>query len=315
METRTDMRIGVLVESPAIRGTLDSYADYLHGRKFTEATVATYLKACEAFDRFLGDAATIGHITAESIDRYQTARRHLKAATIAKDLTAIRSYCRWCIRAKLRADDPTLEIDWPERDEILPRCLTSDELALIDKALESSLPLLNVRVRKRRQRDKLAILLMLYAGLRRSEAVKVDWRHIDLGNGTLTIVLGKGRKSRAIPLHVRLALALSAVPPSERRGPVLRVLRASEADRGKRRHISDKTLMHTFDRWLKDDYRIEISPHMLRHSFAIELLRAGADLRSIQLMLGHSSLATTERYLALDLTDKQRAIQKLPSRF
>ena len=176
-----------------------------------------------------------------------------------------------------------------EKDEPLPRCLSSDELALVDEALESRLPLLNVRIATRRQRDKLAILLMLYAGLRRSEACRADWRNIDLGNATLTVVLGKGRKSRAIPLHARLFTALEAVPVSERRGPVLRPLRASEADQSRKRHISANTLMHAFDRWLCDDYGLHISPHMLRHSFAVELLRGGADLRSIQLMLGHTS--------------------------
>jgi len=313
--TRTDGRVGVLVVSPQIGDTLDSYEAALLARKFTDATVVTYRKAIRGFMAFLGPSPTIADVTFASIDAYQVARRRRAAATIARDLTAIRSYCRWCIRAKLRADDPTLEIDWPEKDELLPRSLTSDELARIDRALESSLPLLNVRIRRRRQRDKLAILLMLYAGLRRSEVCRLDWRAVDLGNATLTVVLGKGRKSRAIPLHSRIMRVLLTIPENERRGPVLKLLRASDADRAQKRHISDKTLMHTFDRWLRDDYGLEISPHMLRHSFAVELLRAGADLRSIQALLGHASLATTERYLALDLSDRQRAIQKLPDRF
>jgi site-specific recombinase XerD len=313
LEVQTKSRMD-LVESPLISTTIDAYEAALFARKFTTATVETYRKALRRFGTFLGDAPTIGDITEESIDRYQVLRRHKAAATIAKDLTAIRSYCRWCIRAKLRADDPTLNIDWPEKDDILPRCLSSDELALVDKALESVLPLLNVRARKRRIRDKLTILLLLYAGLRRSEACRLDWRNVDLGNGTLTVVLGKGRKSRAIPLHPRLLAALVAVPIEQRRGAVLAPQRERDGDK-KRRHISDTTLMHCFDRWLQDDYGLAISPHMLRHSFAIELLRGGADLRNIQLLLGHASLATTQRYLALDLNDQQKAILKLPSRF
>jgi len=314
MPVTTDRRLAELIESPPIDGTLDAYAAALLSRKFTDATVETYAKALRRFGSFLGGQAGVGDITAESIDAYQVSRRQRAAATIAKDLTAIRSYCRWCIRAGLRADDPTLAIDWPEKDELLPRCLSSDELALVDKALESPLPLLNVRIAKRRARDKLALLLMLYAGLRRSEACALDWRNVDLGNGTLTVVLGKGRKSRAIPLHPRLSAALAAVPLFDRRGAVLAPQRERAGDK-RRRHISANTLMHVFDRWLRDAYGLDISPHMLRHSFAVELLRAGADLRSIQTLLGHASLATTERYLALDLNDKQKAIQKLPARF
>jgi len=312
-QIRQDRQLSVLVASPAIGGTLDSYANALYARKFTDQTVATYLKAMRAFGRFLGDESTIGEITQESIDRYQISRRRRAAATIAKDLTAIRSYCRYLIRARLRADDPTLEIVWPEKDEPLPRCLTSDELHLLDKAMESALPLLNVRSKKRRMRDKIAVLLMWYAGLRLSEACNLDWRWVDMGEKTITVIMGKGRKSRVIPLHDRLFAALDSVPIELRHGPVLPPQREKAGDKRKR-HISTKTVNHLFDRWLSD-LGLHISAHQLRHSFAIGLLRSGADLRSIQKLLGHSSLATTERYLALDISDTQKAIEKLPSRW
>lgn len=313
-QTRPETRLIELAESPQITGTLDAYEAALLARKFTDATVETYRKALTAFAAFLGEHATIADITAESIGRYQVERRKRAAATIAKDLTAIRSYCRWSIRMRLRADDPTLDLEWPKRVDPLPRALTSDELRRLDRALESSLPLLNRVVRKRRQRDKLAVLVMLYAGLRLSEVCKVDWHQIDLAAGSLTVLEGKGRRFRVLPLHERLTAALAAVPMDKRRGPLLTPLRV---DQGKRtdRHISPKTLNHLFDRWLREDYDLHISAHMLRHTFAISLLRNGADLRSIQTLLGHRSLATTERYLALDLADKQRAIERLPSRF
>lgn len=312
-KTRSEAQRGTLVESPAIEGTLDSYANALYARKFTEATVETYVKAMRAFLRFLGDESTIGEISQASIDRYQISRRARSGATIAKDLTAIRSYSRWCIRAKLRADDPTLEIAWPEKDEPLPRCLTSSELHRLDMALEATLPLLNVRIRKRRIRDRLAVLLMWYEGLRLSEACNLDWRWVDMGQRTITVVMGKGRKSRVLPIHDRVFAALDSIPVDARHGPVLAPQRERNGDK-KRRHISTKTVNHLFDRWLCD-LGLHISAHQLRHSFAIGLLRSGADLRSIQKLLGHRSLATTERYLALDLSDTQKAIEKLPGRY
>jgi len=304
-----------LSTAPTIISTLDDYAAAIAGRKFTQQTIESYRKALLALARWLGDESTVADITPQTVDLYQASRASRAAATIAKELTAIRSYCRWLISSSLRADDPTLGVIWPRRDDLLPRCLSSDELARLDMALESRLPLLDVRERKRKIRDKRAILLMLYAGLRLSEACNLDWRAIDLGNETLTVVLGKGRKSRAIPLHPRLLAALEAVPPAKRRGPVLPPIRAASGDTTRRRRISPKTLMHAFDRWLADDYDLHISPHMLRHSFAVELLRNGADIRRIQELLGHASLATTERYLALDLNDKRDAIKRLPDRF
>lgn len=314
METQTRNRVG-LAESPLIAGTLDAYAAALLSRKFTDATVETYGKALVAFAAFLGDAPTIGDITAESAGRYQIARRHRAAATIAKDLTAIRSYCRWCIRAGLRADDPTLALDWPKKDDPLPRCLTTDELKRLDMALEAPLPLLNVRIAKRRARDRIAILLMWYAGLRLSEVCHLGWGAIDLGAGTLTVIMGKGRKSRVIPLHPRLAGALAAVPAADRHGPLIKPQREKRTKRAKTEAtISPKTLNHAFDRYLSE-FGLHISAHQLRHSFAIGLLRSGADLRSIQMLLGHRSLATTERYLALDMRDKQKAIELLPDRW
>lgn len=300
-----------LAVSPRIASTLGGFTDALYARKFTEATVKTYLKGLRSFMRFLGDEPRIADVTREAIDRFQVARRQKAAATIAKELTAIRSYCRYLIRMRLRADDPTLEVAWPEKDDPLPRCLTSDELHQLDLAMESQLPLLNFRSRKRIRRDKIGVLLLWYAGLRLTEACKLDWKHVDMGQRTITVVMGKGRKSRVIPLHDRLFTMLGEVPLADRAGPVLPPLQARRG-RKKNRPISAKTFNHAFDRWL-EGRGLHISAHQLRHSFAIGLLRGGADLRSIQKMLGHRSLATTERYLALDISDTQKAIEKLPS--
>src|SRR4029079_16696841 len=145
METQTrPQHVGTieLAVSPQILETIARYEAHLFGRKFTESTVDTYVKGVRAFCRFLGEGSTIADITSEAIDGYQISRRKRAAATIAKDLTAIRSFCRFLTRPRLRAGHPTLEIAWPEKDEPLPRCLTSDELTRLDKALDLPLPLL-----------------------------------------------------------------------------------------------------------------------------------------------------------------------------
>ena len=99
IETKTgvDLRIEA---SPAITGTLASFGAALAGRKVRPRTIETYRKVVTGFVTWLDDEATIADINADSIGRYQVARGHLAAATIAKDLSGIRAYCRWCIKAQ-----------------------------------------------------------------------------------------------------------------------------------------------------------------------------------------------------------------------
>ena len=296
-----------LATSPAILGTLASFSAALAGRKVRPRTIETYLKVVTRFAAWLGDESTVVEVSADSIGRYQITRGQLAAATIAKDLSGIRAYCRWCIKAKLRADDPTLELEWPKRIEPIPRALKLREMRLLDQVLDTPLPLLDVKKRHVIARNKRAILLMWYAGLRSSEVPSLDWRDVDLDAGELTVRDGKGGKDRGVAIHRRLLANLAETPEDKQRGAVCGHLNGTP--------ISYKSMPHIFsDRYL-GAFGLSISAHQLRHSFAVNLLRAGADIRQIQVQLGHASLETTQRYLALDFDDKRRAIDKLPDRF
>jgi site-specific recombinase XerD len=296
-----------LAESPAIVGTLESFGAALAGRKIRPRTIETYRKVVARFAAWLGDESQLAAVTADSIGRYQIARGHLKAATIAKDLSGIRAYCRWAIRAKLRSDDPTLELEWPKHNAPIPRALKLREMRLLDHILDMPLPVLDTKARFVIARSKRAILLMWYAGLRVSEVPALDWRDVDLDAGELIVRDGKGGKDRGIAIHRRLLANLAETPEDKQKGAVC----------GHRngKPLSYKSMPHIFsDRYL-GSFGLEISAHQLRHSFAVNLLRAGADIRQIQVQMGHASLETTQRYLALDFDDKRRAIDKLPDRF
>lgn len=301
-ETKTGLDLQ-LATSPAISGTLASFDAFLAGRKCSPRTAETYARALSRFVAFLGDEPTIGHIHAESIGRYQVARSHLAPATIGKDLSAIRAYSRWCIRAKLRLDDPTLELEWPKRSEPIPRALSLRELRELDRLLSTPLPILDIKARHVRQRDHRIVLLMEYAGLRLSEVARLLWRDVDLEAGVLTVRQGKGRKDRALPIHHRLAANLELTPSDKQKGAVCGHLDG--------RPLSYKSIPHTFDRWLKEE-GMQISAHQLRHTFATRLLWAGKDLRTIQRLLGHASLSTTERYLQVEMEQKREAVDALP---
>lgn len=308
MSSEVKTGIQVRVEAaPRVLGTLASFSAALAGRKTRPRTVATYLKVVTRFAVWLGDESTIADVTAENIGRYQVTRGDLAAATIAKDLSGIRAYCRWCIRAKLRADDPTLELEWPRRTEPIPRALKARELRLLDTILDTPLPILDVKKRHVRARHNRAILLMLYCGLRISEVPALDWRDVDLDEAMLIVRDAKGGKDRSVAIHDRVLRNLSETPENRQHGAVC------GKENGK--PISYKSMPHIFSERYLGGLGLEISAHMLRHTFAVQLLRAGADLRTIQEMLGHASLETTQRYLALDFDDKKKAINKLPDRF
>lgn len=296
--------------STLIVDTLPTYVLYLRAvRKFRPRAADGYVRDFKQFLNWLGLQACVIAITQERIEAFQFSRDDLKATTVAKLLTSIRSYVRWSIKAGYRTDDPTLQVEWPKRnDEPIPRALTIAELGQLEVVLKSKPYGGGEKYAGLHERNKLFILLCLYAGLRLSEACDVVWGDIDLDARTLTVRDGKGGKQRIITLHDRLVRALRQVPIAQRRKnqPVCPTMRGGA--------MTYKTAPHIFKRWLSR-YELFISAHQLRHSFATTLLRKGAKLKAIQKLLGHKSLATTERYLALELDDKRDATDLLPESF
>ena len=234
-----------------------------------------------------------------------------RKSSIARRLSAIRSFGRWLERRGIVTVSPAAGIATPRKEKKLPRHLTVDEAFAVVEAPDVS------TAAGRRDR---AILELLYAsGLRVGELVALDREDLDLPGETVR-VLGKGRKERIVPVgsKARAALAAWIAASSEiQRGPaalagssqtVWARPRTSPAPvardwgaplfvnlRGRR--LTDRSVRRIVDASVRRaslDRRI--SPHVLRHSFATHLLGAGADLRAIQELLGHSSLSTTQKY-------------------
>jgi site-specific recombinase XerD len=144
---------------------------------------------------------------------------------------------------------------------------------------------------------------MLYGGLRLAEAAALCWDDLDLDEGYLIVREGKGGEDRSVPLHKKLRAELDTVSEEEQNGAV--------AGRQDGCTLSCRSIEHIFDRWLPA-LGVNISAHQLRHSFATYMLHEGADLRTIQELLGHKDLATTERYLMVDMGLKRQAVDVLP---
>jgi integrase/recombinase XerC len=215
-------------------------------------------------------------------------RAGLGRASVARKLSAVRSFLRHAAREGRIDVNPAEGVASPRVPRSLPRDLTVDEMFNLLEGIKTD-DLAGARDR--------ALLELLYAtGLRVGELVALDLGDLDLSE-SIVRVLGKGRKERLVPFGSKAATALrgwmSASQELRLRAPapeaVFLNLRAGR--------LTDRSVRRVLDRRLREAaIQAHVSPHALRHSFATHLLGAGADLRAIQELLGHSSLSTTQRY-------------------
>jgi len=219
--------------------------------------------------------------------------RGLDAVTIARKLAAVRSWFRFLVRRGVLERNVAREVRGPRMPKKLVSFLPIDEAA----ALMDGKPIAGPE----RLRDA-AVLEILYAsGLRVSELAGLDLDDVDRGRQTVR-VLGKGRKERIVPYGGRAASALAAylAMRGDARGPLFANRRGGR--------LSVRSI-HTIVRRCAQACGItrRVSPHTLRHTFATHLLDAGADLRMIQELLGHSRLSTTQRYAHVGTDQLMRA--------
>jgi integrase/recombinase XerD len=215
-------------------------------------------------------------------------RKKVRATSVARLLSALKRFYRYLLRQGRIKGDPTLKIDAPKLPRALPRSLTEDDVEQLLAAprVEQALGL----------RDK-AMLETLYAsGLRVSELVGLKLSQVSQDMGVVR-VLGKGSKERLVPLGEE-ALAWIRRYLKEAR-PELLAGRGSDdlfvTARGAA--MTRQMFWHLLHRYaLQAGLRKAISPHTLRHAFATHLLNHGADLRVVQLLLGHSDISTTQIY-------------------
>jgi integrase/recombinase XerC len=261
---------------------LPGFGEWLSGR--SEATRLAYVSDLKAFAEWVGRS---GVQTPEDVDRLHLRRylaslgtRHLARATVARKAAALRCYFAWSVRQGRLAEDPARSLRAPTGKGRLPRVLSEGEIgALLDRPAASALD----------QRDTAALEVLYAAGLRVSELCGLDRRGVDLRGRTVT-VLGKGGKERRVPIHERAASALGewlGEGRTQMAGPDEAVF---VNQRGAR--LGPRDVRRILDRLALSPTH----PHALRHTFATHLLDGGADLRVVQELLGHSSLATTQIY-------------------
>ncbi len=260
-------------------------------------TVASYRRDLYDFRRFLlergaalganSDEVDLGALGADHIRKYMAdLMKRLRRSTVQRRLFAIKAFLRWR-ETYAEVPSPARALRAPRAQRRLPSILPERDMrSLIEAGDEDTRP---AAIRDR------AILEVLYSsGLRVSELVGLDWRDIDDEVGMVLVRSGKGNKDRLVPMGEPALDALKAwrraMPKGwEMNGPVITNLRGGRLSTRAVENILARRIVET-------GLSSPLTPHGVRHCFATHMLNAGADLRSIQEMLGHASLATTQRY-------------------
>lgn len=217
-------------------------------------------------------------------------------------LSAMRSFFDWTVLEGYRTDNPARSLKWPKRESVPRERLSPETLAALKKVLIEP-PGLDDAARRAWRRNVRCVQLAGLAGLRITEITELDWRHVDLRRRVLT-VRGKRGRVREVPINGTLLRLLKLVPEADRVGAVV------PADNGQPFTIYKTLARAVFERWLKE-LGLHITAHQLRHAFAHALLDTGTDVRRIQVLLGHTSLETTQIYLGLDVEDTRAAVERL----
>lgn len=266
-----------------------------HERGVSPHTLRGYARDLLDFAQFLGPT---GELDPKGLDplAIRGFLAHLREhgsskATVARKLAAIRSFFKYLIRLKVLDASPAEGIRTPKQEKRLPRFLDEREIGkLLDApSEEDAFP----------RRDK-ALLETLYStGLRVSELVGLDIADIDLRSGTIR-ARGKGRKERLVPVGSVALAALETYLAAERgRLTAGEPMEACFLNRDGTR-LSARSVRRVVNRYIaRTGLPARTSPHTLRHTFATHLLDRGADLRAVQELLGHESLATTQIYTHL----------------
>lgn len=269
------------------------------------ALSATRLAAAtvDAYRRDLDDAAAFlqaspAKATNERLAEYVASMRArgLASTTIARRIAALRAFYRHQILIDARKDNPASELDLPRRTRTLPRTLSPGEAERLIEAATGTTP--------RALRDRALVELLYGAGLRVSEAVGLDRSSVDL-DGRLVRCFGKGSKERVVPIGREAVEALRRYLSRGR--PYLDRRHRPELFLNAQGGALTRAGAFLILRRLAGSAGLEperVHPHLLRHSFATHMLAGGADLRSVQEMLGHADLSTTERYT--HVSDRRR---------
>jgi integrase/recombinase XerD len=243
-------------------------------------TIASYRGDLEQFSRFLKGKSLI-EAAEENLFAFLGSRKG-RASSAARRVSTLKRFYRYCVRERRIGADPTLKLDPPKRAPRFPKSLSEADVEALLAAPDAATP--------RGLRDR-AMLETLYAtGLRVSELVALKTFEVNL-DANVVRVIGKGNKERLVPLGEEAADWLSKYM-RERKGKAAALFLTTRGA-----GMTRQAFWHLIRRYgARAIPGRKLSPHVLRHAFATHLINHGADLRVVQLLLGHADISTTQIY-------------------
>ena len=292
-----------MTSSQVFDQSIDTFIDALWLEEgLAKNSLAAYRRDLQLFDAWLSQQTGVSTsalggnlLQAKESDLHAYfASRHAttKATSANRRLTVLKRFYRWALRERMRTDDPTLKMLAAKQAMRVPKTLTETQIEnlLLTPNVETSLGV----------RDRTMLELMYASGLRVSELVNLKVFHVSLNEGVLR-VMGKGSKERLVPFG-QVAAQWIEQYLTQSRPALLGQLQSEDlfvTVRGK--HAGEAMTRVMFWQLIKRyalmaDIKVPISPHTLRHAFATHLLNHGADLRAVQMLLGHADISTTTIY-------------------
>jgi integrase/recombinase XerD len=274
---------------------IDSFIDAIWLEEgLSPNTLSAYRRDLKALAQWLGSQG-VALISAKDHDlqAYFAARHHETKVTSAnRRLTVFKRLYRWALRERMIQADPTLQILAAKQPVRIPKSLSERDVEQLLAAPDVSTPL--------GVRDRTMLELIYASGLRVSELVGLKPLNISLNEGVLR-VSGKGSKERLVPFgemaHHWLTQYLAQARPTLLAGRLSEALFVTVRGQRAGEAMTREMFWHLIKRYaLVADIKVPISPHTLRHAFATHLLNHGADLRAVQMLLGHADISTTTIY-------------------
>lgn len=276
-----------------------AYIEQVEG--LSPQTVRAYRSHLQSFDNWCDAAGIDGlEVSAYELRRYLAAmhERDYAPRTLAAHLSAIKAFFRWLTIQDTASADPAAALAAPKLPDTLPSVLTDSQVKALFSAPDTS--------KASGVRDAMMLELFIATGARISELAQLKVHDIDIRQSTARL-FGKGSKERIVPLYRRALEAIETYLETARPELLASGSENSRTYQTDRLFISDRgkpmdaaALRRRFDRLARAaGLPSGITPHTMRHTFATELLDGGADLRSVQELLGHSSLSTTQIYTHL----------------
>jgi len=285
-----------------IPDSIELFCSWLENEKgYSDHTVISYRRDLAEFSSLLSEGLFIDKVTGADIRNFVIGLHGKNGpSTVARKLSSLRSFFSFLLRHSFINANPVDGITGPRIGRSIPNFLTVDQAFSLLEAPDKQDRYMN--------RDK-AILELLYStGIRVGEMVSADLDDLDLGAEMLR-VRGKGNKERLVPVGRPAVEAITAYQRGERAALIGKVMGEGKpvADRAlflnnRGGRLTTRSIERFVDKYgRRAGIHVPVTPHALRHSFATHLLEMGADLRSVQELLGHASLSTTQKYTHLTL--------------